>query len=214
MRAARSDSSSSSAATASERGAAVIVALLATVLLNAIGLGLIAFTNTEVAIAANYREASETLYAAEAAADCAVSEVLKAASWDDVLSGLSTSVFRDATLVPALASGESLNLSTLTASMQAASDAGVQRGADNPRWRLFLYKAMAQITRTANSRAYAVAWVADDATETDGNPLVDGNGIVVIRAQAVARLGHQRTIEVVVAKQALGMSILSWREIR
>ena len=69
-----------------DRGSAVIVALMATVLLNALGLGLIALTNTEATIASNFREASEIAYAAEAAASTPCRSDPRGVL-DDVLSG-------------------------------------------------------------------------------------------------------------------------------
>ncbi len=192
----------------------VLLALVATAILNALGLGLITLTNTEALIAANYREASQMLYAAEAAAECAVSDVGRTASWSDVLSGASASTFRDATLAPVLPSGERLDLAALTAALQASSDATVRRGANNPRWRLFLYHPLSQIARSSDSTEYVVAWVADDPAETDDDPLADGNGRVTVRAQAFGRQGTERTIDVTIAKAPMGASILSWREIR
>lgn len=192
----------------------VIVSLIAIVVLNALGLGLITLTNTEAAIAANHREASEVLYAAEAAAECAASEIMPAASWSDVLSGATRSAFEDGTRTPLLASGVRLDLNAMTTALQAESDADARRGANNPRWRLFLYRPLSQIARTGGASAYVVAWVADDLAETDNDPLVDGNGAVTIRAQAMGQHGTQRTIEATIAKENLGVGILSWREIR
>lgn len=192
----------------------VIVALIATALLNAIGLGLVTLTNTEAAIASNYRQSSEALYGAEAAADCALSELTRATSWNDVLSGASQSAFRDATAAPVLPSGERLDLAALTASLQAASDADARRGANNPRWRLFVYLPLSRIARSTNASGYVVAWVADDAAETDDDPLADRNDIVTVRAQAVGSQGLQRTVEATVTKDEIGVRLLSWREVR
>lgn len=197
-----------------DQGSAVIVALMVTVLLNALGAGLIALTNTEVTIASNFREGSATYEAAEAAVECAVSDVSKAASWTDVLSGGVISAFRDGTLTPTLESGATLDLMALTASLQSASDAAARRGVDNPQWRLFLYRPLAAITRSPDARSYVVAWVADDAAETDNDPLSDTNGVIAMRATAVGRPGMQRTIETILSKSSVGVSILSWREIR
>jgi hypothetical protein len=192
----------------------MVIALAVTILLNAIGLGLLSLSNTEVAIAANYRQSNELLYAAEAAADCALAELTRAASWSAVLSGATVSGFREATQTPVLASGERLDLAALTASLQSASDADARRGANNPRWRLFVYQPLARIARSPLATGYVVAWVADDATETDGDPLIDRNEVVTIRAQALGPHGTQRSVEATVAKDAVGVTLLSWREVR
>lgn len=192
----------------------VLVALAATVLLNAIGLGLLSLANTEAVIASNYRQANQLLYAAEAAADCALADLGGPASWTSVLSGTSTSSFRDTTLTPVLASGERIDLMAMTSALQSASDAAARRGANNPRWRLFVYEPLSRIVRSAHAADYVVAWVADDAAEADDDPLTDGNDIVTIRAQALGPQGLQRAVEVTVVKEAIGVSLLSWREVR
>ena len=197
-----------------DQGSAVIIALMATVLLSALGAGLIALSNTETTIASNFRSGTATSYAAEAAGECAVSEVIKAASWSDVLSGVVSSTFRDGTLTPTIASGTTLDLTGLTASLQSASDAASRRGLDNPRWRLFLYQPLSAITRSPDARSYVVAWVADDAAETDNDPLRDTNGVIAVRATAVGREGSQRTVETILSRSSVGVSNLSWREIR
>jgi hypothetical protein len=191
-----------------------LVALVVTLLLNVIGLGLLSLSNTEAAIASNYRQASQMLYAAEAAADCALAGLAHASSWNGVLSGAASSVFRDTTLTPVLASGERFDLAALTVSLQAHSDADARRGADNPRWRLFVYQPLSRMVRSAVASEYLVAWVADDAAEEDGDPLSDANDIVVIRAQALGPRGLQRAVEATVAKDDVGVKVLSWREIR
>ena len=192
----------------------VIVALVVTALLSAIGLGVLSLTNTEASIAVNFRYSSELLYAAEAAAECAVSDLRRATSWSGVLSGASVSAFRDATLAPTLPSGERLDVTALTSAWQTASDAEARRGANNPRWRLFLYQPLSRMARTPNAAAYVVAWVADDGTEVDNDPLTDANGVVTVRAQAFGSGGLQRTVEVALARNEIGVSLVSWREIR
>jgi hypothetical protein len=46
-------------------------------------------------------------------------------------------------------------------------------GRNNPRWQLFVHGPADRIPGV-DSRAYVVVWVADDPSETDGNPLTDG----------------------------------------
>jgi hypothetical protein len=204
----------SRASSASETGGALVVVLLTTVVLSGVALGLIALTNTEVTIASNHREARQLLYAAEAAAERAVSDLMRVASFDDVLSGVVTSVSRDFTLTPILPSRETLDLTAMTARLQAESDADARRGVDNPRWLLFVYHPFSLVARCADCAEYIVAWIADDAAEADGDPLVDSNHVMTVRARAVGRQGLQRTVEVVLAKRVAGVGILSWREVR
>ena len=106
-------------------------------------------SNTESAMAANHRVSSELAFAAEAAANVAMVDLGRVGTWSTVLSGAMRSPFCDATLSPTLASGERLDLTMQTTSLQAASDAWADRGADNPQWRLIVYQPFAAIARSA-----------------------------------------------------------------
>jgi len=189
-------------------------AVVATLVLGALGAGLIVVSNTETAIASNYRIASELEYAAEAAANAAIADLARAGSWTNVLSGLVRSPFCDSTLSPALGSGERLDLSARTSMLQAASDAEAQRGADNPRWRLYLYQPLAAIARTPLAPAYVAVWVADDRSEADGDALNDSNGLIVLRAEAFGSQGMQRTLEATLATDGSNVRLVSWRDVR
>src|SRR5512134_3058006 len=68
-----------------ERGAALITALLATMLLTALGMAAVLVSNTEGMITANYRRSSEALYAADAAIERAVQDVLMIPRWNDII---------------------------------------------------------------------------------------------------------------------------------
>jgi hypothetical protein len=192
----------------------VAFTLLATAILNAIGSGLITVANTEASIAANYRMASELAYAAEAGANAAIGDLSRETSWTNVLSGLVRSPFCDSTLSPTTTFGDRLNLSSITATMQAASDADARRGVNNPRWRLYLYQPLSAIARTALASSYVVVWVADDAAEADGDPQSDSNGLLALRAEAFGPQGMQRTIDVTLANDGAGMRLVSWRDVR
>ena len=201
------------------RGSALIIALVATVLLGALGIGLVMIGNTEGAIAANSRTGGEALYAADAAAEHAVQDLLVQPRWDDILSGTVQSWFVDHTLTPTIASNERISLTAMTADLQRRSDTGAPWGLNNPQWRLFAYGPLSQITGTGTieSPAYLVVWLADDPSETDGNPSVDANGVVTIVARALGLFGSVRTIEVTMAKTTaspVSAHVLSWREIR
>lgn len=206
--------SSSRTPSARERGAVVVIVLIATVLLSGLAFGLIPLVNTELTIAANHREAGQLLYAADAAAERTMSELMRVPSFSSVLSGAVVSASRDVTLTPMLPSRDTLDLTAMTVSLQALSDAQAQRGPDNPRWRLFLYQPLSRVARCLDCPEYIVAWVADDAAEADADPFTDSNAVVMVRARAVGRQGVQRTVETALVKKAAGAGILSWREVR
>ena len=205
----------------SDQGSAVVLALLATMLLGALGAGLVSVTNTEVAIAANYRDGSETGYAAEAAAEHLVGELQRSANWSDLLNGAASVTFRDSTLTPTLASNRTISLPVMTASLQAESDGAGYWGPNDPQWRLLAYGPLDRLTGSSRpSPAYVAAWLADDPSETDGDPLRDTNDVVRVRARALGRGAASRDVELIVARDATsgagraGVRILSWRVVR
>ena len=193
---------------------AVLVALLVTLVLNAIGLGLLTLTDVERRIAMNHREAAELNEAATAVAESAIGELARAASLTQALSGQHSSAFRDGSLTPVSPAGFRLDLSAETAKLQATTDAEHRRGADNPQWRLFSYLSFASLTRTATPREYVVSWLADDPSEADGNPVVDTNNVILIRARAFGRAGFRRDVEVSLSRANGRPSLLSWRAVQ
>jgi hypothetical protein len=189
-------------------------ALVATLVLGAMGAGLITVSNTEATIAANYRLSSELAYAAEAGANAAIADLGHAGSLTNVLTGLARSPFCDSTLTPVLSSGDRLDLAAQTTMLQGASDGFAQRGADNPRWRLYLYQPLAAIARTPQASSYVAVWVADDEAEADGDAQSDSNGLIAMRAEAFGPQGMQRTIDATLAADGSGVRLVSWRDVR
>ena len=185
-----------------DRGSALIIALLATLLLSSLGLGLLMISDTETSISSNYRAGNETLYAADAAIERVTQDILLVARWNDMLSGAMQSAFVDDTLTPTMPSGEPLNLTTATAELQAQSNASSPWGANNPQWRLFAYGPLSQMLGTGSlpNGTYVAVWIADDPAETDGNPSMDSNGVLTVFAQAYGLHGTQRAVEVTVGK--------------
>ena len=200
----------------------VLLALIATMLLGALGGSLVTLTNTEALIAANVRDGSETLYAAEAGAEHVVLDLQQSGAWDDWLSGAATSTFVDGTLAPTLAAtNRTVSLPVLTADLQAASDAAASWGANNPQWRLVAYGPLDRLVAGGRSAPeYLAVWLADDPSETDGDPRRDTNGMVLVRARAFGRGEASRSLELAVARDATGgagragVRILSWRVVR
>jgi len=185
-----------------EAGSALIMALIATVLLTSLGVGLVMLSNTEGAIASNYRAGSETLYAADAAVERVVQDLLLVPRWNDVLSGLTKSSFVDVTMTPVAGNGDHLDIAAMTAEVQAQSDSTAPWGTNNPVWRLFAYGALGDMmgTATLQSNSYIAVWIADDPSESDNDPSADTNGVITVYAQAIGPNGTHRAVEVTVAK--------------
>lgn len=185
-----------------DHGSAVVIALIATVLLSALGVGLVFMTNTEGTIASNYRTGSEALYAADAAVERVVQDLLLVPRWNDLLSGVVQSGFVDTTLTPTTPGNQQINLTSMTAELQAQLDATAPWGPNNPQWRLFAYGPLSQLTGTGTIQSpdYVVVWVADDPSEIDNDPQADTNGVLTLLAQAIGVNGALRSVEVTVAK--------------
>ena len=229
-----------------EGGAALIIAVMCTLLLAALGAALVLTTGSETMIAANYRNSVEGMYAAEAALERAMGEVLTVADWNQLLNGSVRSGFIDG--APSgprtLADGATIDLGEVTNAVNcgkvtACSDAdmndpnqpGRPWGTNNPRWQLYAYGRLADmLAGTINSPFYVIVFVADDPSETDGDPLHDGaapdtnpgSGVIALRAGAFGPRGSHKSLEVTVARgqdynngvgQA-GFRMLSWREVQ
>src|SRR5215217_5127278 len=78
-----------------EQGVALIVALMAMMLMMALGTALILTTMTEGKIANNYRAGTEALYAADAGVERVMQDILTVPDWNKILDGSLTSAFID-----------------------------------------------------------------------------------------------------------------------
>ena len=199
-----------------EDGTALIIALMSMMLLTALGAAVIMVSRTETAIANNYRNSQEALYAADAAIERVVQDLLMVPRWNDILadggSGVAavTSSFtrgNPGTQI-ALPAGGKVTLNVATASMQAQTNAANVWGDNDPQWRLFAWGPLSDLldTSAVDSKMYVAVWVADDPADgpsvgtADNNPLLDANGTLTLRAEAIGPGGTRKTIEVTVAR--------------
>ncbi|MBI4477276.1 MAG: hypothetical protein HY654_08895, partial [Acidobacteria bacterium] len=209
-----------------EQGIALVIALMAMLLLSALGLTLVMATSTETMIAANHRFGTEGLYAADAAVERAMQDLLTIQDWNRVLTGATASAFIDGPPggLRALPNGSQLDLSQvlnmarcgkLTACTPAEMNAiTVDRpwGPNNPQWQLFAYGPVRDLlpTETIDSSFYVVVLAGDDPAETDNNALMDGvgagnpgAGVLTLRAEAFGPNGAHKVVEVTVARTDL-----------
>lgn len=209
----------------SEEGVALLIALMATLLMSALGVALMMTTITETKIAGNYRDGNEALYSADAAVERVMQDILTVPDWNTILSGATTSAFIDgpASGLRTLPDGTALNLTEATYMVRCkkitvCSDADMDDmanapwGPNNPRWQLYAYGPMEDMipTATINSSMYVIVWIADDPSESDNNPLRDGDppaagenmgrGVLSMLAHAYGPGGVRRVIEVTVAR--------------
>src|SRR3954470_19890962 len=78
-----------------EDGVALIIAMMAMLLMSALGVALILTTTTETMIAGNFRNSQEALYAADAVIERAMDDVLTVPDWNKLLDGSTQSAFVD-----------------------------------------------------------------------------------------------------------------------
>jgi hypothetical protein len=166
----------------SDRGVALILVLLVMMTLSALAMSLALMISTESRVAATYRDGIEVLYGADAALQRVLPDLAAEADPDLALSGRAVSSFTDgAPGLRRLPDGTYTDLHALTAMVTCGravcSDADLDEaredrpwGRNNPRWQLYGYGPL------TDSRVYAVVWIADDASETDGDPFADGGG--------------------------------------
>jgi hypothetical protein len=198
-----------------EQGSGVVLAMVVVSTLLALGLGLIAVSATERAIAGNHHAGVQALYAAEAAAEYVLTELRSDPSWSPALSGERHSAFLESTSQPVAPWNAVVDLTAMTAQVQQHSDDFWSAGFDTPRWQVFAAGTFEALTgRDDAGRLFLTAWVADDVADGDADPDVDSNGIVMIRTQALGLGGLRRGLLVVLRRTESGTEVTSWREVR
>lgn len=242
-----------------ERGVALLVALMAMLLVMALGTALVLAASIESKLTRNFRHGAQALYAADAVLERAVDELGAMPDWNAVLTGAVSSSFVDGppggtrTLADGrpIDPGEIVNQANCrqptacAGSTMDAVTAGRPWGANNPRWQPFAWGALDDLLPAGRggSPFYVVAMVADDPSETDGDPLADGaapcapggagtcnpgTGLLALRAEAFGPYGAHKILELTIARRGsgerrpdynsgidqAGVRILSWRELR
>lgn len=219
---------------------AIILALMATLLMSALGAALVLTTSSEALIAANFRNAQEGIYAADAALGRAMDDLTSIPEWNAILDGSTQSAFVDGppSGVRMLADGSVLDLARTVNMMNCrkatpCSAANLTTmtaerpwGANNPVWRLFAYGPLSSLlpAHAIESAFYVVVMVADDPSENDNDPLHDGHtgtnpgtGVLALRAEAFGPRGTHQVVEMTAARpeiEGAGPRVLSWRLIR
>jgi hypothetical protein len=191
-----------------DEGTALIIALMSMLLLTALAAAVVMVSSTEVKIAGNYNNAQETLYAADAAVERVVQDLLLIPRWNDILSGSVKSALIDGSdsVSKAVPGGSRILLccsaTSATGQIQALTDTANLWGANNPRWKLFAYAPLKDMLPDVeiDSPSYIAVWIADDPAETDDDPAADTNGTLTLHAEAFGPTGTHKVIEVTVAR--------------
>ena len=214
-----------------ERGMALLVALMAILLVMALGTALVLAASVESTIARNFRNGSGALYAADAGLARAAGDLKAIADWDAVLSSAVSSTFVDG--LPAgprtLADGRSIDLGeavnlancrqTSLCSSAAMDAATAERpwGSNNPRWQPFAWGPLSGLLPAAGVEPfYVMVMVGDDPSENDGDPYSDGTTLCVpgetgacnpgtdrlaVRAEAFGPFGAHATLELTIERR-------------
>lgn len=174
-----------------EQGIALILSLMVMMLMMALGAALMLNTMTEGKIAGNYRDGTEALYAADAAVERVIQDILTVPDWNNMLNGAAQSAFvdgapgdgwrtlPDGSKLNLLQATDMLNCGKITGCDDTAMNAVTEErpwAANNPRWKLYAHAPINDVLPTpdVNSPFYVVVWVADDPSENDNLPLKDG----------------------------------------
>src|SRR5262245_388298 len=207
-----------------ERGVAVVIAMMALLLMTALGTALVLETASGTVVAANYRSGSEAVYAADAVVERAIDDLVTVADWNQLLNGSIASTFVDG--APSgtrrIDGGSIVDLEAVVntancgkpspcSPSEIIGNASGDRpwSANNPVWQLYGYGPLAKLISgtTIDSPFYVVLMVADDPSENDGLPLQDGQlkenpgrGVIALRAEAFGPRGAHKAIEVCVAR--------------
>jgi hypothetical protein len=173
-----------------ENGMALLIAMMAMLLMSALGAALVLTTSSETIIATNFRNSAEGLYAADAALERIVDDLLTVPDWNSLLNGTAQSAFIDGSPNGArtLPDGSTIDLTQAvamancqkitpcsTADMDLVTDERPW-GFNNPRWQLYGYGNLSELMPTAsvNSPYYVVVMVGDDPSELDYDATKDG----------------------------------------
>ncbi len=199
---------------------AVLGAMLATVLLSALGLAIALIGIGETALASREKTARSLRFAAVAAAQATLIDLALLPSWDPVLGrGTADELpetrgrFTEIDLAPpAPWSGRPLDLRARTSALRAASG-GARGPADGlQRWRLFANAPFERLAPATGSGPWYVAvWIADDRADTDGDPERDSNGLVAVRAVAFGPDDAAMAVELTVFREPGALRLVAIR---
>ena len=208
----------------SEHGAAMLIAMMAMLLMSALGIALVMTTTSETLISGNFRNGQEALYAADAGVERAMEDILTVPDWNKLLDGSTQSAFVDGApsgartlpdgstidLTQAINMANCQKVTTCTDAEMNALTAERPWATNNPRWKLYAYSKLQDLlpaTDTINSQYYVMVMVGDDPSETDGDPTKDGadatnkgSGVIAMRAEAFGPRGAHKVIELTLSR--------------
>lgn len=197
------------------RGVALVTVLVVTSLVMVMALAVALMVAVHQVTTRHHREGVASWYMARAGLHLAA-DALASEDWDAVLAGAAWAPFSDGTPdgVRVLDDGTALDLVGETARLTCGrplvcTDAQVGAvtrdrpwGANNPRWRLFVFGPVRTLaTWRFPPPLYLLVWIGDDGREVDGDAELDGvsgqpgAGVVRARARVIGAGGSRRDAE-------------------
>jgi hypothetical protein len=196
-----------------EQGMALVMVMLLIVWLTALGSAVTLAAMTETAIAANYREATETRYAAEAAVEFTMQELASTADWRDAVSEPGGSAFTDGPPAGLRAVGRfALNLTEATRAAGSMASAPPGAAASPPVLYAFgRFRDLAPLV-AMGSTTYVAVWIADrSAMPRDATSAPDRLSVL---GQAYGGRESRRAVEALIEKSDTSrLRVLAWREV-
>ena len=203
----------------SEAGVALLQVLILLMMVTAMAAGAATMARVEVLVASFHQNEREAASAAQAMLAAAVKDLDDTPDWNAILAGTRRASFADGpdTSPRPIPGGGTVVVCcaarSLTARLQ--SDTGLS-------WQPFGWQSLRALVNVPDAPPYyLVAWVADDAGDSDGNASADTNDRLLVHVESAAPGGRRREIDVLVERAAVevtsgirprGLRILSWRE--
>jgi hypothetical protein len=204
-----------------ESGVALLHVVLLLAMVTAAAGGAATLARIEIHISQFQRGERDAAYAAQAMLAATLRELDRTPDWNSVLSGVIHATFADGpnTAVRQIPAGGTVSVCCAAGSMTARA-----RAASGVPWEPFAWQSIGALLGVPEApRQYAVAWVADDSDDDDGNMSADSNERVAVRVESNSPFGVRKAFELVVERAAVdpitsarapGLRILTWREAR
>jgi Tfp pilus assembly protein PilX len=224
---------------AREDGVAMLVAMMALLLLSALGVALILTYSSDTMIAAHFRDSLEARYAAGALLERGMDDIAIAADWTLLSGGVAQSAWVDGppSGPRALSDGSTIDLAqavnlanckkTTACSAADLSAVTAERpwGASNPQWTAFAYGALRDVLPApgAIDSPYYVLLMVGAAVA------MPGWDVLAVRSEAFGPRGAHAVVEATAGRprdvdgdetgynqsvEQSTVTILSWREVR
>jgi hypothetical protein len=207
-----------------ERGVALVIAMAALLLMSAVTAGLVFIASSDGAVASNYRNSVEAVYAADGVAERVLAELAASSDWDALLGGFVSSSFVDGppagvrtlrdggtvdlTQVLSVANCEAENICS-GADLPGNPAADQSGSADQPGWRLFAHGPLDAVMPTIDSPFYVLVLLAPGPSEGDAGASTGSPGeepprepVISLRAEAFGLRDTHRAIELTVVRSA------------